>query len=52
LLRAWAGEWPNSGGNSNLVPVVAKGEVLAASYVQMDLRLESNSNKELRCRER
>jgi hypothetical protein len=47
LLRARAGEWPNSGGNSNLVPVVAKGEVLAASYVQMriyDLKATATKN--------
>ena len=31
LFRAKAGFWPNLGGNANLVPVVANGEVFVAS---------------------
>jgi hypothetical protein len=31
LLRTKAGYWPNTGGNSNLVPVVANGQVFVAS---------------------
>jgi len=31
LYRAKAGYWPNVGGNSNLVPVVANGQVFVAS---------------------
>jgi hypothetical protein len=27
-----AGTWPNTGGNANLVPVVANGQVYVASY--------------------
>jgi len=32
LYSAVAGTWPNTGGNSNLVPVVANGKVYVASY--------------------
>jgi hypothetical protein len=35
LYRANAGLWPNLGGNSNLVPVVANGQVFVASYKQL-----------------
>ena len=31
LFQTKAGSWPNVGGNSNLVPVVANGEVFVAS---------------------
>ena len=32
LFQAQAGTWPNTGGNANLVPVVAAGKVFVASY--------------------
>jgi hypothetical protein len=35
LFSGLAGTWPNYGGNSNLVPVVANGEVFVASYKQL-----------------
>ncbi len=35
LFRAHAGAWPNTGGNANLVPVVANGEVFVASHAQL-----------------
>jgi hypothetical protein len=35
LFQGFAGSWPNVGGNSNLVPVVANGEVFVASYKQL-----------------
>jgi len=35
LFRAIAGVWPNLGGNSNLVPVVADGHVFVASNGQL-----------------
>ena len=31
------GSWPNTGGNSNLVPVVANGEVFVASQTQLKI---------------
>jgi hypothetical protein len=37
LFRAQAGTWPNTGGNSNLVPVVADGEVFVASHAQLKI---------------
>jgi hypothetical protein len=37
LLRIHAGNWPNTGGNSNLVPVVANGEVFVASHAQLQI---------------
>jgi hypothetical protein len=37
LFRQEAGTWPNTGGNSNLVPVVANGEVFVASYAQLQI---------------
>ncbi len=37
LFRAKAGAWPNLGGNSNLVPVVANGEVFVASNKQLQI---------------
>ncbi len=27
-----AGDWPNTGGNANIVPVVANGRVFVANY--------------------
>jgi hypothetical protein len=35
LVRILGGAWPNTGGNSNLVPVVANGEVFVASHSQL-----------------
>lgn len=35
LAKVRAGTWPNTGGNSNLVPVVANGEVFVASHNQL-----------------
>jgi hypothetical protein len=37
LFTASAGSWPNTTGNSNLVPVVANGEVFVASYQQLQI---------------
>jgi Big-like domain-containing protein len=37
LFTASAGSWPNTTGNSNLVPVVANGEVFVASYQQLQV---------------
>ena len=37
LFRARAGTWPNVGGNSNLVPVVANGKVFVASYRELQI---------------
>jgi hypothetical protein len=37
LYRFHAGTWPNTGGNANLVPVVANGEVFVASYAQLQI---------------
>ncbi len=35
LFRGQAGSWPNTGGNSNLVPVVANGHVFVATYKKL-----------------
>jgi hypothetical protein len=35
LFSANAGTWPNTGGNADLVPVVANGQVFVASYKQL-----------------
>jgi hypothetical protein len=35
IFQGRAGVWPNVGGNSNLVPVVANGEVFVASHNQL-----------------
>jgi hypothetical protein len=35
ILKLQAGAWPNTGGNSNLVPLVANGEVFVASHAQL-----------------
>src|SRR5579872_1073436 len=37
LFMHQAGTWPNFGGNSNLVPVVANGEVFVASHNQLQI---------------
>lgn len=37
LLNTNAGVWPNLGGNANLVPVVANGQVYVASYQQLQI---------------
>src|ERR1700685_149093 len=37
LFKAFAGAWPNYGGNANLVPVVANGQVYVASYKQLQI---------------
>lgn len=37
LFHAKAGFWPNLGGNSNLVPVVANGEVFVASNKMLEI---------------
>jgi hypothetical protein len=37
IFQASAGNWPNTGGNANLVPVVANGEVFVASYKQLQI---------------
>jgi Bacterial Ig-like domain (group 3) len=37
IYTGFAGTWPSINGNSNLVPVVANGEVFVASYKQLDV---------------
>jgi hypothetical protein len=37
LFQATAGAWPNTGGNANLVPVVANGLVFVASNKQLQI---------------
>jgi hypothetical protein len=37
LFRGPAGTWPNVGGNSNLVPVVANGKVYVAAYKTLEV---------------
>ena len=37
LFHAQAGTWPNTGGNANIVPVVANGKVYVASYKQLSI---------------
>jgi hypothetical protein len=37
LIRLSTGSWPNLGGNSNLVPVVANGQVFVASNKQLQV---------------
>ncbi|MGA9389188.1 MAG: hypothetical protein WBV69_01960 [Candidatus Sulfotelmatobacter sp.] len=37
LFQATAGAWPNLGGNANLVPVVANGQVFVASNKQLQI---------------
>jgi hypothetical protein len=37
IYSGTAGNWPNLGGNANLVPVVANGHVFVASYRTLDI---------------
>ncbi|HEY6763569.1 MAG TPA: hypothetical protein VI386_02250 [Candidatus Sulfotelmatobacter sp.] len=37
LFKGAAGAWPNYGGNANLVPVVANGQVFVASHKQLQI---------------
>ena len=37
LFKATAGAWPNTGGNANLVPVAANGQVFVASNQQLQI---------------
>lgn len=37
LFQGDAGTWPNTGGNANLVPVIANGKVYVASYKQLSI---------------
>jgi hypothetical protein len=37
LSKLAAGTWPNTGGNANLVPVVANGRVFVASYKHLSI---------------
>ncbi len=37
LFGKAAGTWPNTGGNSNLIPVVANGQVFVASYKELQI---------------
>ena len=37
VYKAVAGVWPNFYGNSNLIPVVANGQVFVASYRQLQI---------------
>jgi hypothetical protein len=37
LFSQPAGEWPNTGGNANVVPVVANGKVYVASNKQLTI---------------
>jgi hypothetical protein len=37
LFKGGAGSWPNTGGNSNLVPVVANGQVYVAGNKQLQI---------------
>ncbi|HEY3974656.1 MAG TPA: hypothetical protein VGM18_16755 [Candidatus Sulfotelmatobacter sp.] len=37
IFSSKAGAWPNLNGNSNLVPVVANGEVFVASYARLTI---------------
>jgi hypothetical protein len=46
LFKSPAGAWPNVGGNSNLVPVVANGKVYVGSYKQVRIfGLKTQANK-------
>ncbi|HUO13475.1 MAG TPA: hypothetical protein VMX38_00700 [Verrucomicrobiae bacterium] len=45
LFKSFAGAWPNVGGNSNLVPVVANGEVFVASNKQLQAFGLTSGNK-------
>jgi hypothetical protein len=37
LTSAAAGKWPNTGGNSNIVPTVANGKAYVAAYKTLDI---------------
>jgi hypothetical protein len=37
LFQGVAGAWPNTGGNANIVPVVANGRVFVASNKQLSI---------------
>jgi len=37
LFQSLAGSWPYTGGNANVVPVVANGKVYVASYKELDI---------------
>ena len=37
LFSAVAGNWPNTGGNANIVPVVANGKVYVASNKKLSI---------------
>jgi hypothetical protein len=37
LFKAQAGTWPSLGGNANLIPLVANGQVFVASYQQLQI---------------
>jgi hypothetical protein len=47
LFKGSAGTWPSFGGNYNLVPVVANGEVFVASYKKLEIfgLQPANANK-------
>jgi len=45
LFKSAAGNWPSFNGNSNLVPVVANGEVFVASYQRLQIfGIKGNKN--------
>ncbi len=52
LYGTIAGAWPNLGGNANLVPVVANGQVFVASNKQLQIfgLLNGKGNKKLNAR--
>jgi hypothetical protein len=37
LMSGHAGKWPNTGGNSNIVPTVANGKVYVAAFKTLDI---------------
>jgi hypothetical protein len=45
LFKSHAGAWPNQGGDSNLVPVVANGKVYVASNKQLQIFGLTNQTK-------
>ena len=52
LFTTTAGMWPNQGGNSNLVPVVANGQVFVASNKQLRIFGLLGGNSEKRSRKK
>ena len=44
LFSAKAGSWPNTGGNANIVPVVANGKVFVASAYRTDRETRADSS--------